>query len=333
MRAIFPALALGLICMGVASCAHHPGFLKTDSDENSPPVSKGDSEHDQISKLQEKIQDLETRLGALNDKINLENGVANSSSTSAASNTPSSSTPPPHAKTEILNEEVDVPPAHAKVIPHVTSEKKTKVIKLSGNDAASRSEAIDRFREAKILYDSKRFSDAVLEFSEFVKNEPEHPLASAAQYYVGMSYFNQKEYKLAEEEFSRGLLSYPHSSYTPDTLLALSKVSISLKKQNKVTYYREKLLSSFPNSPQAKKLDSEPPPHAPQTAPEMAPETAPESTTEAIKKTPAVIANEMKAKMKEEMKSEIEPSVVESKEIAVPEVPKLAEPQVEGENQ
>ena len=35
--------------------------------------------------------------------------------------------------------------------------------------------ATDRFREAKILFDSKKYSDAVLEFSDFVKNEPGMP--------------------------------------------------------------------------------------------------------------------------------------------------------------
>ena len=291
--------------LGLVSCAHNPpNFSKPDTASDAPAVKSGDSDHDQIAKLQEKIQDLETRLGALNDKINLENGVSNSNPTLPVKELPGAPSKPAQA---VPTSVVEIPPAHAKVVPTTSVEKKTKVIKMSG-DNTSHSEAIDRFREAKILYDSKRYSDAVLEFSEFVKNESEHPLASAAQYYVGMSYFNQKEYKLAEEELSRGLLSYPHSSYIPDTLLALSKVSEMLKKPTKVTYYREKLMSHFPNSPQAKKLNSA---HVPETAPET-PE-APEA--------PAA-----------EMKTTIEPSVVGSKEIAQPEVPALATPVLEGDS-
>jgi hypothetical protein len=71
-----------------------------------------------------------------------------------------------------------------------------------------------------------------------------------------MSYLKQNEYKLAEEELSRGLLSYGHSSYVPDSLLALAEVSAALKKTSKVTYYREKLLGHFPNSPQARSVAS-----------------------------------------------------------------------------
>ena len=144
------------------------------------------------------------------------------------------------------------PAAHAKVIP-TTKPSPKKAAKESASDF-TQNEAIDRYREAKILFDSKRYADAVLEFSEFVKNEPEHALAPAAQYHVGMAYYQQKEYKLAEEELNRGLIAYPHSSYTPDTLLALSQVSENLQKPARVTYYKQKLLSNFANSPQAKGL-------------------------------------------------------------------------------
>jgi len=204
------------------------------------PIQKSQAAQDQdrIQKLQEKIQDLETRLSALNDKINLENGAKTEA----------------EASETIPTENVQAPSAHAKVIP---TEK-----------ALVQDEAIDRYREAKILYDSKRYSDAIVEFAEFVKNEPEHVLAPAAQYFMGMSYAEQKEYKLAEEELSRGLLSYPHSDYVPDTLLSLARVSDVLQKPERALYYRQKLLSHFPNSPQAKdvSLDSAPAPKSHQKA-------------------------------------------------------------------
>ncbi len=193
---------------------------------------------EQIIKLQEKVQDLETRLGALNDKINLENGM------------------PSAPRSSLPTEVVTAPAAHGSVIPKAkTIEKKAPpVSKVKKNEAFASNESVDRFREAKILFDSKRYSDAVVEFSEFIKNEPDHALAPAAQYYLGMSYYHQKEYKMAEEELSRVLLSYAHSSYIPDTLASLAQVSLVLKKPNRVLYFKEKLQSQFPNSPQAKSL-------------------------------------------------------------------------------
>lgn len=233
----------------LSACAHTQTTPQTAeiTSSGAPLPSELEAARQQMAKLQDRISDLETRLGALNDKINLENGGG---STSVAAN----------ANAKLPTENVDLPAAHGKVIPvkHPSLGKSTPSLAESerGEGTATSGEAVDRFREAKILYDTKRYSDSVLEFSEFVKNESDHALASAAQYYVGMSYFKQNEFKLAEEELSRGLLAYAHSNYVPDTLLALYEVSGALKKSAKVTYYREKLITHFPNSPQAKKLSS-----------------------------------------------------------------------------
>ncbi len=212
------------------------------------PESKGETEvaRDHILKLEEKVADLETRLTALNEKILLESSAR-------------PGTPPPPATAPVPalpTEAISAPAVESRAIPKP---------KASMAPSFSSNESIDRFREAKILFDSKRYPDAILEFSDFVKNEPDHALAPAAQYYLGMSYFQQREFKLAEEELNRGMLAYPHSSHIPDTLLALMKVSGELKNAANVTYYREKLLSGFPNSPQAAGI---PAPVAPEPAKE-----------------------------------------------------------------
>jgi tol-pal system protein YbgF len=235
---------IGLAALSaLGACSHSP----------KSGLGSGDSDaaRDQILKLQEKINDLEIRLGALNDKINLENSakpaskeimdeVAVSSPASAEGKAPVITAPAPLAvkPKAILVEKVVPAAAEGKSIP----------------PAFASDESIDRFREAKILFDSKRYSDAILEFSAFLKNHPDHPLAASAQFHLGMCYLDQKEYKLAEEELNRGMISYPHSSHIPDTLLALGRVSELLNKEARATYYREKLKSRFPNSPQARKI-------------------------------------------------------------------------------
>ena len=214
-----------LYSLCLTACAHGPSA----ADSHKDP----DAARDQILKMQERIQDLETRLSALNDKINLENaGKASPGAESEAS--PDKSIP---------IEPVKTPPAHSSGVPHP---------RVAQKAAFASNEAVDRYREAKILYDTGRYGDAILEFSEFLKNEPHHVLASGAQFHLGMSYLKQNEMKLAEEELSRGLISYPHSPFIPDTLLQLAKVSSMLKKEARVEYFKEKISSQFPNSPQAK---------------------------------------------------------------------------------
>jgi TolA-binding protein len=218
-----------------------------------------------ISKLQDRILDLETRISALNDKINLTQGV------------------PPTPTGQAAVEVVSTPAAHARLVPQSKATPQSLPKKATVSHSAppatrkasfASDPAMDRFREAKILFDTRRYSDAIVEFSDFIKNEPDHPLAPSAQYHLAMGYLEQKEYKLAEDEFNRVLLSYPHSSHIPDTLLALHGVSGALKKAPRATYFKEKLLSQFPNSPQAKAFS------ATRTAPVEKPEPGFESSEE-----------------------------------------------------
>ena len=237
--------AFAVSTLSLACATRTPPPDPTPVSENATEKAPIAQAPDPIAKLQERIQDLEIRLSALNDKINLENGGQ-----------------PPVAKTEAPKEAVKTvitpPAAHARAIPNFVQD-----------------EAVDRYREAKILFDSKRHADAIVEFSNFIKTYPDHTLNAAAQFYIGMGYFEQGEFKLAEEEFSRGLLSYPHSEYIPDTLLALTSVSSKLKKPARVEYFKQKLLSAFPNSPQAKGISLESAVSEIETPSEPTPPTAP----------------------------------------------------------
>jgi len=203
--------------------------------EKNPELTAA-NEH--IAKLEDKIMDLETRITALNDKINLEDSER-------AINAK------PEPQTKLPTEKIHPAPAAKNAMIPRPAKSQSKFAESFQQD-----EATDRYREAKILFDTNKPSDAILEFSDFVKDHPRHVLASNAQYFIGMGYLQQKEYQLAEEELSRVLINYPHSNAIPDTLLALVKVSGILKKPARVTYFNEKLTSHFANSPQAKMVSN-----------------------------------------------------------------------------
>ena len=226
------------------ACATRAPHEDAQATEKPDGMQVQDQTQTQVAKLQDKIQDLETRLNALNDKINLENGGKPATGNPGAEKSEAAENEIDKAAvkdastkpvSQLPKKAVVLPAAHAQGVPNFVQD-----------------EAVDRYREAKILFDSKRYSDSIVEFANFVKNNPDHTLAAGAQFYVGMGYFQQGEFKLAEEEFNRGLIAYPHSEFVPDTLLALATTSFKLKKTTRVTYYKQKLLSSFPNSPQAK---------------------------------------------------------------------------------
>lgn len=62
-------------------------------------------------------------------------------------------------------------------------------------------------------YQNKKFYKSIDYFSAIVYNYPGESLVDTAQFYVGMSYFGQKDYKLASVEFNRLLQNYPSSIY------------------------------------------------------------------------------------------------------------------------
>lgn len=218
----------------LAGCASQSSSSKKDSEITAA--------HEQIAMLEDKIMDLETRLTALNEKINLEDAEKKPLETKSADAKP---------ETKLPVEKVQPAAAAKNVVIPRPSKPQSKFAESFQQD-----ESTDRYREAKILFDTGKYADAVLEFSDFVKDNPRHALASNAQYFIGMGYLQQKEYKIAEEEFSRVLMNYPHSNAVPDTLLGLIKVSDQLQKPARSTYFKEKLNSHFANSPQAKAVAS-----------------------------------------------------------------------------
>lgn len=98
-------------------------------------------------------------------------------------------------------------------------------------------------------------------FSEFLEKAPDHPLAGSAQFYVGESYFKQKEYKLALQEYQRVLTSYDRSPVVADTLARMITTEEILKKQPEAEKHQHLLTSLFPNSPAARSLN---PSHEPE---------------------------------------------------------------------
>jgi TolA-binding protein len=107
------------------------------------------------------------------------------------------------------------------------------------------------YRRAMIFYLAEKYPESILAFSEFIEKAPDHPLAGSAQFYVGESYFQQKEYRLALQEYHRVLTSYDRSPHVPDTLARMVIAEESLKKTDAAEGHRHLLTSLFPTSPAA----------------------------------------------------------------------------------
>lgn len=134
--------------------------------------------------------------------------------------------------------------------------------------------AIKQYREAMIIFDSEKYPEAVVAFSRFVSEHPDHTMAGSAQFHVGESYFRRGEYKLAAEEFQRVTQSYEKSSYVSDALERLYESHQALKAPEKAQEYSQLLLTLFPQSPAATRLTEGPSKEAVGTAQLTTPATS-----------------------------------------------------------
>jgi tol-pal system protein YbgF len=67
----------------------------------------------------------------------------------------------------------------------------------------------------------RQFSDAEAGFSTFLSKYPDHGLAGSAQYWLGETYYAQRDYRRAAQTFLQGYKKYPKSRRAADSLLKL----------------------------------------------------------------------------------------------------------------
>jgi tol-pal system protein YbgF len=213
------------------------------------PVPGSTREQDAVARLQKRVDELASQVSVLTEKLS----TSQSAKRVAAV---------PHPAEDIGD---DIEPAPVKRDPE------------SGfvNDAPVRA-----YRQAMILYLSRKYSEAVLAFSDFLQNHADHPLAGSAQFYVGECYFQQKEYRLAAQEYSRVLTAYERSAQVTQALRKLASAQDQLQQAEEAARTRQTLSSLFPQSPAAEPgyavAASNPPPSAGTAAPEAKAETSPE---------------------------------------------------------
>lgn len=189
--------------------------------EPAPPASSEET----IARLQRKVDELEERLSQVNAKL---------TSTRASFD-------------NILkikgSETVGV---HPHPVDQVSTTVSAGTAPTDPEFGFINTEAVQRYREALIHFETAQYSEAVLAFSSFLKDFADHPFAGAAQYYIGESYFRQKEFKLAREEFQRVLVSYENSDRVPDTLRRLGDTEEALSNTQASARYRQMQASLFP---------------------------------------------------------------------------------------
>jgi len=88
-------------------------------------------------------------------------------------------------------------------------------------------------------------------FREYIKLQPESPLAANAQYWIGEIMYSHNNYKGAVQEFIKVLQKYKYSSKAPDAAIKLGYSFYALKNWPFARRTFEDVLRFFPNNKHA----------------------------------------------------------------------------------
>jgi tol-pal system protein YbgF len=115
------------------------------------------------------------------------------------------------------------------------------------------------YNQAFAMLRQAKYSQAAEAFHNFITKYPQHNLLSNAYYWLGETFYVQKDYEQASVAFLQGYQTNVTSSKAPDNLLKLAISLGALNKKNESCATFKKLEKEFPNAPKAirKKADKE----------------------------------------------------------------------------
>jgi len=97
------------------------------------------------------------------------------------------------------------------------------------------------------------FQGAIVAFQNFLKQFPKSNLAPRAQYWIGDSYFNLRDFRLAVASQQALIKTYPDSPTVPDAMLNMASSQIEMGEPATGRKTLEELMAKFPISDAADK--------------------------------------------------------------------------------
>ena len=97
------------------------------------------------------------------------------------------------------------------------------------------------------------YQGAIVAFQNFIGQHPKSTLAPRAQYWIGDSYFNLRDFKLAIASQQALLKTYPDSPTVPDSMLNIASSQIEMGESASGRKTLEELVARYPVSEAAEK--------------------------------------------------------------------------------
>jgi len=100
----------------------------------------------------------------------------------------------------------------------------------------------------RTLRKDKHYAQAREQLVNFISNFPKHPYAPNAYYWLGETYYVQKDYSKSISIFEIGAKRFPDHAKAPDCLLKAGLAYISIEEKSKARDQFQRLISEYPSS-------------------------------------------------------------------------------------
>ena len=125
---------------------------------------------------------------------------------------------------------------------------------VAGAPSASASAAETRaYEAAQNLRRIGNYQGAIIGFQSFIKQYPKSGLVSSAQYWIGDSYYNLRDFRMAISSQRLLLASYPDSAKVPDALLNIASSQAELGDSAAARKTMDEIVAKHPGSDAAEK--------------------------------------------------------------------------------
>lgn len=112
------------------------------------------------------------------------------------------------------------------------------------------------YNQAQNLFMAGRLAESIDKFADFILHYPKHTLADNAQYWIGETYYSQKEYQRSAVEFKKVVDNYPNENKAPDALLKVGFSYLELNSREKAAEALKLLIERYPSSEAAARAKS-----------------------------------------------------------------------------
>ena len=191
-----------------------------------------------ISEMDMKIEEINNKLFILQEKVNTNRDRIEA--------------------LELEREKITViPPVGLKVVKLKDEEEKVEE-EEAAEEAEEEKEALtpeEIYNRGRELLKAGRNGEARKTFSEFVERFPSHALADNALYWIGESFYSERNFKDALESFTAVVDRYPDENKAPDAMLKMAYSYMELKEKARAEETLKELMDRYPLSEAAEKAE------------------------------------------------------------------------------